>query len=91
MEGGVQVCIGSTAPMFRFDRLIRRDAKIRDVKRSYPQAIPTPDWFCFRPVCDGCDIDSIARKNGFNSPDVARALSQAAFGIKAETENHASY
>jgi hypothetical protein len=75
--------------MFRFDQLIRRDAIIREVKRSYPQTIP--NMFRFRPACDGCDIDTVARKNGFNFPDVAPALNQAAFGFKADTENHASY
>jgi hypothetical protein len=76
--------------MFRFDRLIRRDAIIRDVKHSHPQAIPIPGPFRFRPAYDGCDIDTVARKNGFNSPDVAQALNPAAFGLKADTENHAS-
>jgi hypothetical protein len=73
--------------MFRFDRLIRRDAIIRDVQRSYPQTIPIFDPFRFRPACDGCDIDTIARKNGFNSPDV---VNHATFGFKADTEDHAS-
>ena len=90
LEGGVQVCIGSKAPMFRFDQLIRRDMIIRDIKRSYPQTIPIFDPFRFRPACDGCDIDTVARKNGLNSPDVVENLNQAAFGLKADTENHAS-
>jgi hypothetical protein len=74
--------------MFRFDRLIRRDAIIRDVTHSYPQTIP--DRFRFHPACCGFDFDTVARKNGFSSSDVAQALHQAAFRLKADTENHAS-
>jgi hypothetical protein len=76
--------------MLRFDQLIRRDMIIRDVKRSYPLTIPILDQFRFRPACDDCDIDTVARKNGLNSPDVVESLNQAAFGLKADTENHAS-
>jgi hypothetical protein len=34
----------------------------------------------FRPTCDDCDIETVARKNGLNTPDVLDALNQAAFG-----------
>ncbi len=76
---------------FRFDRLIRRDMIIRDVKRSYPQTIPIFEQFCFRPACDDCDIETVARRNGLNCLDVVEALNQAAFGPKADTEHHASH
>ncbi len=76
--------------MFRFDRLIRRDMIVRDVKRSHPQTIPVFEQFGFRPACDDCDIETGARKVGLNSLDVVEALNQAAFGPKAETEDHAS-
>jgi hypothetical protein len=76
--------------MFRFDQLARRDMIIRDVQRNYPQTIPVFDPFRFRPARGGCDIDTMARQNGPNSPDVAETLEQAAFGLKADTEDHAS-
>jgi hypothetical protein len=76
--------------MFRFDGPVRRDVTIRDVKRSYPQTIPGFDRFRFRPARDGCQSGTVARRNGFNSPNVAEALDQAAFGFKADTEDHAS-
>jgi len=75
--------------MFRFDELIRRDTIIRDVKQRYPETIPVFEHFHFRPVCDDCDIETVARKNGLNSLDVVEALNRAAFGPKAETEDHA--
>ena len=77
--------------MFRFDDLIRRDMVIRDVKHRYPQTIPVFESFRFRPACDDCDIETVARKNGINSLDVVAALNQAAFGPKADTEDHASH
>lgn len=76
---------------FRFDRLIRRDMIIRDVKRSYPQTTAIFEQFRFRPACDDCDIETVARRNGLNSLDVVEALNQAAFGPKADTEDHASH
>lgn len=76
--------------MFRFDQLIRRDMVIRDIKSRYPQTIPVFEQFRFRPACDDCDIETVARKNGINPLDVVEALNQAAFGSKADTENHAS-
>jgi len=91
LEGGVQVSYGSkSALMFRFDRLIRRDMVVRDIKRSYPQTIPVFEQFRIRPACDDCDIETVARKNGINSLDVLEALNQAAFGSKADTEDHGS-
>jgi hypothetical protein len=75
---------------FRFDRLIRRDMLVRDVKSSYPQTIPIFEQFQFRPACDDCDIETGARKNGLNPLDVVDALNRAAFGPKADTQLHAS-
>ena len=85
LEGGVQVCSGSKAPMFRLDRLTCRDTIVRDVMRSYPQTIPISRRPRFRGASDGCDLETVARKSGFNSPDVVRVLNQAAFGFKADT------
>lgn len=75
--------------MFRFDRLIRRDMLIRDVKQQYPETIPVFEQFGFRPACDDCDIETVARKNGLSSPDVVEALNRAAFAQR-KTEGNAS-
>ena len=56
--------------MFRFDQLIRRDMIIRDVKQRHPQTIPVFEELGFRTVCDDCDIETVARKNGLKLPDV---------------------
>jgi hypothetical protein len=76
--------------MFQFDQLIRRDMIIRDVKLRHPGTIPVFEAFRYRPSCDDCDIESVARKNGLNSLDVLEALNRAAFGAKADTENAGS-
>ena len=77
--------------MFRFDHLIRPDMIIRDVKQRHPETLPVFEEYRFRSVCDDCDIESVARKNGLNSLDVVEALNQAAFGRKPDTEEHASH
>jgi hypothetical protein len=78
--------------MFRFDQLIRRDMMVRDVKQRYPETVPVFEALHFRNTCDDCDIETVARKNGLNMPDVLDALNRAAFGSQAEdTENHASH
>jgi hypothetical protein len=76
--------------MFRFDQLIRRDMIVRDVKLRYPQTASLFEQFRFHPVCDDCDIGTVARKNGLNLQDVLDALNQAAFGSQAGTEDHGS-
>ena len=76
--------------MFRFDQLIRRDMIIRDVKQRHPETIPVFEALHFRPPCDDCDIETVARKNGLNSLDVIEALNQAAFSTNTESEDHAS-
>jgi hypothetical protein len=73
--------------MFRFDQLIRRDMIIRDVKQRHPETIPVFEELRYRPSCDDCDIETVARKNGLNSLDAVEALNQAAFGTKADIEN----
>ena len=60
--------------MFRFDQLIRRDMIIRDVKQRHPETLPVFEQFRYRPSCDDCDIETVARKNGLNSLDVVEAL-----------------
>ena len=73
--------------MFRFDRLIRRNMLIRDVKRQHPATVDVFEELGFRASCDDCDIETVARKNGLKTLDVLEALNQAAFGPKADTEN----
>ncbi len=76
--------------MFRFDELIRRDMIVRDVKQRHPETIEVFEQLHYRAVCDDCDIETIARKNGLNVRDVVDALNRAAFGPYGETENNAS-
>jgi hypothetical protein len=75
--------------MFRFDQLIRRDMIIRDVKQRYPQTIEVFEQLHYRTVCDDCDVETVARKNGLNVRDVVDALNQAAFGSHAESQDNA--
>lgn len=78
--------------MFRFDQLIRRDMIIRDVKQRFPQTIAVFDAYRFRPSCDDCDIETVARKNGLRTMDVIDSLNEAAFGPNAEeSQDHASH
>ena len=76
--------------MFRFDQLIRRDMIIRDVKQLHPETVEIFEQLRFRPPCDDCDIETVARKNGLNVRDVVDTLNQAAFGPQTDTEKHAS-
>ncbi len=73
--------------MFRFDQLIRRDMIIRDVKQRHPETHSIFDDLHYRPTCDDCDIETVARKNGLKVQDVVETLNQAAFGPKADTDN----
>jgi hypothetical protein len=73
--------------MFRFDQLIRRDMIIREVKQRHPETIPVFEALHYRAVCDDCDIETVARKNGLKIPDVLDSLNRAAFGDSAEKEN----
>jgi len=77
--------------MFRFDQLIRRDMIIRDVKQRHPETLTIFEQLHFRPVCDDCDIETVARKNGLQVADVVEALNQAAFGQSEDTENAGNY
>jgi len=56
---------------------------IRDVKQSYPQSIAVFEELGFRPSCDDCDIETVARKTGVPSVDVVDALNRAIFGSDA--------
>ena len=68
--------------MFRFDRLIRRQMLIRDVKQQHPDTIPIFEELGFRPSCDDCDVETVSRKNGVDCRDVIDRLNRAAFGPK---------
>jgi hypothetical protein len=72
--------------MFRFDQLIRRDMIVRDVKQRHPETIPIFEALHYRAVCDDCDIETVARKNGLNVLDVVETLNRAAFGGNLHTE-----
>jgi hypothetical protein len=76
--------------MFRFDRLIRSEMMVRDVKRQYPSTVPVFEEMGFRPSCDDCDIETIARKYGLDSRDVVDALNRAAFGNRTDNQPNAS-
>ena len=76
--------------MFRFDRLIRRDMLVRDVKQRHPATLQVFEALGFRPSCDDCDIETVARKNGLNSRDVVDRLNQAAFDSRTEMDDNAS-
>ena len=76
--------------MFRFDRLIRRNMLIRDVKRQHPATVDVFEELGFRASCDDCDIETVARKNGLNTLDVIDRLNRAAFDTKTDKEENAS-
>jgi hypothetical protein len=76
--------------MFRFDRLIRRDMLIRDVKQQYPATTEVFEELKFRYTCDDCDIETVARKHGLDSRDVVERLNRAAFDTKVDIEENAS-
>jgi hypothetical protein len=77
--------------MFRFDRLIRRDMLVRDVKQQHPTTVPVFDELGFRSPCDDCDIQTVARKNGLDSVDVIDRLNRAAFGTQEDFRENASH
>jgi len=76
--------------MFRFDQLIRRDMIIRDVKQRHPATIPIFEDLHYRAICDDCDIETVARKNGLDVRNVVDALNAAAFGPAGDTNENAS-
>jgi len=77
--------------MFRFDQLIRRDMIVRDVKQKHPETVAVFEALGYRPACDDCDIQTVARKNGLNLRDVLDALNGAAFGPPEDLERNASH
>ena len=77
--------------MFRFDRLIRRDMLVRDVKQQHPTTVPVFDELGFRSPCDDCDIQTVARKNGLDCTDVIDRLNRAAFGTQEDVRENASH
>ena len=72
--------------MIRFDQLIRRDMIVRDVKQRHPATVAVFESLHFRAVCDECDIETVARRNGQNAADVIDALNRAAFGGDMEAK-----
>lgn len=60
---------------------------VRDVKQSHPETVAVFEEFGFRPSCDECDIETVARKQGVSSQDVLEALNRAVFGSNAPKED----
>ena len=63
--------------MLRFDKLIRSSMTIRDVKQQYPDTGKIFEEFGFRPICDDCSIEVVARRQGLRSLEVVDALNSA--------------
>ncbi len=53
---------------------------VREVRQAHPETAAVFEQFAFRPSCDDCDIETVARKNGISSQDVVDALNRAVFG-----------
>ena len=66
--------------MFRFDRLIRRQMVVREIKQQHPATVAIFEELGFRPSCDDCDIETVSRKQGLDCRDVIDRLNRAAFG-----------
>jgi hypothetical protein len=63
--------------MLSFDRLIRSSMTIREVRRQYPETQPVFEEFGFRPPCDDCSIELVARRQGLPSFEIVDALNVA--------------
>ena len=63
--------------MLRFDKLIRASMTIRDVKQQYPYTADIFEGFGFRPICDDCSIEVVARRQGLKSSEIIDALNTA--------------
>ena len=63
---------------------------IRDVKQQHPATSEVFTELGFRPTCDDCDIETVARKNGLDTRDVVERLNHAAFDGKTDIDDNAS-
>jgi hypothetical protein len=63
---------------------------IRDVKQQHPATLEVFQELGFRSSCDDCDIQTVARKNGFDSRDVVDRLNRAAFDTETDINDNAS-
>jgi hypothetical protein len=72
--------------MFRFDRLIRRDMTVRDVKECHPETVAVFERFGFHPVCDDCNLTMVARKNDVEIAALLDALNLATFEKVQDTQ-----
>jgi hypothetical protein len=70
----------------RFDQLIRSSMTVRDVRARFPQTGQVFENLGFRPSCDDCSIEVLARKYGLCAGDIVDALNEAAFGRSAGGE-----
>jgi hypothetical protein len=57
---------------------------VRDVKQQYPQTSTIFEEFGFRPICDDCSIEVVARRLGLKSFEVIDALNSAICGDDRE-------
>lgn len=62
-----------------FDKLIRASMMVRDVKVLHPESVPVFEKYGFRPSCDDCSIEQVARKYGLDPAEVVADLNQAIF------------
>ena len=72
--------------MFRFDQLIRSSSTVRDVKMRFPQTAPVFEDLGFRPVCDDCSIEIVARRQGLAPGELLNALNRAVFSTPSTAE-----
>jgi len=63
--------------MLTFDKLIRSSMTIRDVRQQYPGTGEIFEQFGFRPVCDDCSIEVVAKRQGLPPLEVINALNVA--------------
>ena len=73
--------------MPRFDQLIRRDMIVRDVKQRHPATVPVFEALGFRPICDDCSIETVARRNDVAVQQVLDSLNQAAFHPQEDSDH----
>ena len=63
--------------MLRFDKLIRPSMTVREVKQQHPHTSTIFEEFGFRPICDDCSIEVVARRQGLRTIEIIDALNSA--------------
>src|SRR5262245_55808482 len=68
---------GRPPMMLQFDKFIRPSMTAREVKQRYPEtAVILEEEFGFRPICDGCSIETLAQRQGLSAFNVALSLNR---------------